>query len=811
MSSRKWKFALCQHPMNLLIEHDSVCAERTPPWGARNIWDYISRMRRNVEILERYPRFRISYDISAKELKDLAQKAPSLVKKIKELLKQGRLTVINGTYSQPHLQVLGSESCLHQFQCGRKIIEDILDHKVTCYGMQEAGLNEQVPQILASLEYKSATVSLFPYAIAFLTEHELINYRERLSCLQGEESTLWQGLDGTVIPFYLLDDVDGCEDKDLTFEVQKDLFQGPIIKATFPDMIEVDEEWIEKNTKNAEFVLLDEAIKKRIEERPPKSKARIFNYWSYVEGVDGELLGKVNRKAVMAVLQAQSMGALTFLLTGKSVPDFHPIWEKILTAQHHDAYWVGGPELRKKSIYWLYEVEDECKKISLSCAENLASKIDTSFATEGKSLLVCNTYPKQRKDIVKTNLQFAKGEARGVQIKTFNGKDVPCQLLNTRRFEDGSLHTAELFFISNLPGWGYAAYALQSATSSGEKEDQVEEYVFQNEYYKASIRADGTFNSLYLKEAESELIDTSKYQGNEIKAQFPSGDWISTSGMCRKMRVSEGPVASVLTCLGDIADIRVIMHILLYKGFPRIDFNVCFQFQDTYLGNYWNDESKLNVYWPLSFQGDIYHDIAFGAVKGKENRPLFAIRWIDISDNKKGLAYFNRGTVKHWVRNSTIANILAWGTSGDEFGNRIMGETHWKKPMDLSLKGKQVYGYSIYPHLNTWKQASVPEAAQSFNQPLISFELFRRKGGDLPPQASFLKLSNPGLIPTSIGVREKKIVLRVYETNGKTIPLNMNIKEEKLKYEELLSLSGEKLEQIGPFQIAEVKLLVQQE
>jgi hypothetical protein len=94
---------------------------------------------------------------------------------------------------------------------------------------------------------------------------------------------------------------------------------------------------------------------------------------------------------------------------------------------------------------------------------------------------------------------------------------------------------------------------------------------------------------------------------------------------------------------------------------------------------------------------------------------------------------------------------------------------------------------------------------------LISFELFRRKGGDLPPQASFLKLSNPGLIPTSIGVRKKKIVLRVYETNGKTIPLNMNIKEEKLKYEELLSLSGEKLEQIGPFQIAEVKLLVQQE
>ncbi len=278
--------------------------------------------------------------------------------------------------------------------------------------------------------------------------------------------------------------------------------------------------------------------------------------------------------------------------------------------------------------------------------------------------------------------------------------------------------------------------------------------------------------------------------------------------MCRKMRVTEGPVASVLTCLGDIADIQVIMQILLYKGFPRIDFNACFQFQDTCLGDYWNDESKLNVYWPLSFQGDIYHDIAFGVVKGKDNRPLFAIRWIDISDNKKGLAYFNRGTVKHWVRNSTIANVLAWGASGDEFGNRIMGETHWKKPMDLSLKENQVYEYSIYPHLGTWKQASVPETAHSFNEPLVSFEVPQGEG-DLPSKANFLTLSEPALIPTSVEIKEKNILFRFYETNGKQT--SFSIEKNKLQLRKLHSLSGTKLEQIGPFQIAEAEFFLEQE
>ena len=34
MSKPRWKYAIGQHPMWLIIAEDTVCAERTPPWGS---------------------------------------------------------------------------------------------------------------------------------------------------------------------------------------------------------------------------------------------------------------------------------------------------------------------------------------------------------------------------------------------------------------------------------------------------------------------------------------------------------------------------------------------------------------------------------------------------------------------------------------------------------------------------------------------------------------------------------------------------------------------------------------------------------
>ena len=115
----KWKLALAQHPMYLLIREDTQCAERTPPWGAPDIESYIDRVRRNLGALDRYPRLRLGYEWSGTELELLGRDAPDVLGQMREYAREGRVQFYNGTYAQPHLQILSPEANLRQFEYGR--------------------------------------------------------------------------------------------------------------------------------------------------------------------------------------------------------------------------------------------------------------------------------------------------------------------------------------------------------------------------------------------------------------------------------------------------------------------------------------------------------------------------------------------------------------------------------------------------------------------------------------------------------------------------------------------------------------------
>ena len=104
----KWKLALAQHPMYMLIREDTQCAERTPPWGAPTIEAYIERVSQNLDALENYPRLKLGYEWSAVELELLANDLPVVFQKLRRYAAEGRVCFYNGTYAQPHLQTLSA-------------------------------------------------------------------------------------------------------------------------------------------------------------------------------------------------------------------------------------------------------------------------------------------------------------------------------------------------------------------------------------------------------------------------------------------------------------------------------------------------------------------------------------------------------------------------------------------------------------------------------------------------------------------------------------------------------------------------------
>jgi len=776
----EWKNVLCQHPMYLLIDRDRgkpIVGERIPPWGAPNAKEYVKRIKRNLKSLEKFPDLKINYQFSGVEMEDMARNFPEVIEEIRKWVKKGKVGFIGGTYSQPHLHVFGSESNVRQFEYGLEVFKKIFGYRIIVYARQETGLHQQLPQILNAFGYKFAVVPAFYWALRFVDGSpfpEIIGNSDFQSFVQGEEFTYWQGLDKSNIPLYLKSSSTHTEEDE-----QRDLFHSPILCIDFPDMQEVSENWYQEKRKMGSFYLIDEALKEREGKYPPTSRAKLYAYWSYIEGVWAEALLRKNKKAEVKAIQAEAMVAMARLAEEQMEAEekIDKIWKHILTSQHHDVYWIETTDLKKRALNWLDEAIRISGEIIEQAESKIVKKIDTGKEKE-KALIVFNTLPRERKGIIKVKTEG--------NIKIVNGKN---KELSAQRIED------EINLIDTLPAFGYKVYKLRKEENGSLiniKKVDLEDLGFENQYYKAKIKKDGLFESIIEKGSGQELLDTKAYLGGEIRGYIRNRK-VSTRNRGRITKIEEGEIGKLIKIDGSLEDIKYKERITLYNDLPIIDVNIDFSFKGDEVGTFWIDESKLNIYWPTQ-GGKISYDIPFGIEEGKEERPLFAINWLDISTDKCGLTYINKGTPKHWVRNGVIANVIAWG--GNKFSNRH--HLGWLKQTqyDLKLYGSHTISYSLYPHKNGWKQAKVTEIVQNLlSPPLVCLENPHK--GVLQREKSFFTLLPDSLVVTSIQSSEGRVNCRVYNVGEKTLP---EVKGANLV--KICDLSGKQIDEIEKFQIA---------
>ncbi len=773
----QWKNVLCQHPMYLLIDRDRgkpVVGERVPPWGAPDAKEYVERVKRNLESLEKFPDLRINYQFSGVEIEDMTRDFPEVIEEMRKWVRKGRLGFIGGTYSQPHLHVFESESNIRQFQYGLEVFKRLFNYEIISYARQETGLHQQLPQILNAFGYKFAVVPAFYWTLHF-TENscfpEIIGNADFQSFVQGEEFTYWQGLDKSKIPLYLKSSSTHMEEDE-----QRDLFHSPSLCIYFPDMQEMDKNWYQERKKKGSFYLIDEALKGQIEKYPPTSKANLYAYWSYIEGVWAEALSRKNKEAEIKGVQAEAMEAMA-LLSGEKVKGIKEkidkIWKNILTSQHHDVYWIETTDLKKKALSWLNEAIKDSEEIIKEAQTKIVKKIDTGKG-KGKVLAVFNTLPIERKGIIRVKTE------NHLKIVNDENKELPTQRMGNK-----------INFIDILPAFGYKVYKIGKAENIINKRN-LEDLEFENQYYKAKIRKDGLFESLIEKDSRQELLDINTYLGGEIRAQIENKE-VSTRDRGRITKIEEEKIGKLIEIEGLLEDIKYKEIITLYNDLPTIDVSINFSFKGNEVGTFWIDESKLNIYWPTQ-GGKISYDIPFGVEEGKEERPLFAINWLDISTDKCGLSYINKGTPKHWIRNGVMANVIAWG--GNKFTNRQ--HLGWSKrtQYDLKLYGSYSISYSLYPHKNGWRKARVANVAQDLSFPLLRYQESNHKG-ILEKKRSFFRLFPDTLVMTSIQSSKDRVNCRVYNIGEKTSP-----RVEGAKLIRISDLSGKQIDGIERFQIA---------
>ncbi len=808
-----WKLALAQHPMYLLIKEDTECAERTPPWGAPDIERYIDRLRQNIATLRKYPQVKIGYEWSGLELEQLKQDAPDVFSDMLDLVKDGQTTFYNGTYSQPHLQTLSAEANYRQFEWGAQVYRTLCDHQVQVYAHQESSVNEQTPQILKAFGIRYVVMPHFSSTLVMIDGGELV-YHSRFGTMfmHGEEFAGWRGLDGTVLDLYLNEPKHGIPVQDwLDFQEIIGLTHVPPIVVENPDLIDIDDDWVRRRSK-AEFALLDGALDERHKAFPPRFQVRFYTNWSYIEGIRAEELSRNNWKAEGSALRAEALNSLALVLVDREPESTDAIWKKILTTQHHDVYCFCAPELREKSVSWLHEAEAEAAQMAEAAAQAIASQVDTTELS-GQPLVVFNTVPHLQTAVVSAVVDVPN------PVVVCDGVSLPSEAIP---LPSGMW---QVRFIPCLSGFGYSAMQVQSNGEKTSKEICGGDFIFENDSYRAVVQPDGTFASLVLQPSGEELLEGGEHLGNFLTARdstglgsrhegtfdLSAGKRLEPCGLGPELvwqtsgpaQIDRSPLGATFTVFGEIGPrVKASLQAHFYHTLARIDLDWTFRFETASIGHFFNDETKLRAQWPLSYQGQIHHDIAFGVVESRDERPFLPASWVDISDGRKGLAYFHQGTLKHWVTKNILVNLFAWGEDTDAIGNRL-DMLRWPRCFDQRLHGTHTIHSALYPHPGDWRKADVISAARSFGMPPAAY-LTGRHSGKLPARKTVFQLQGAELAATAVKPETMQTVCRFYSVSQKSEPVTFTT--DGLSQVKLTGLDGAVIEKIDPFQIGMIYL-----
>jgi Glycosyl hydrolase family 57 len=746
-----WKLAYTQHSMYMLIDEDRgepTIGERTSPWGAPNASVYVDRIRRNLASLESVPGLLLSYDFPGVDIESIGRDFPDVLEQMRRMHKKGVLNFVNGTYSGAHLHILSSESNWRQFEYGLEVFERLFGTRVKTFAFQETGLSQQLPQILKLFGYEMITApGGFPWAMEIVDgPFEMESSHNGTDFLREEEFVWAEALDNTKLPFYLVEPipVDGDFNGDWNIKraIDLGLVSPPPVWLYCPDMNEVEQKTCDSIAELFDFVLLDRELPRRARQAPPRAKARIFSYWSYAEGVWGEELLRANRAAEQAALVAEAVQAMA-RQAGLSIDrkeELRKIWRTIIKYQCHDIMWIEVTDLRRKGI----EHDNHCATESYTILKELAAKL---VGSEGNSLAIFNGLPTARRALIEIEGDEVPGGGRPFQ--EFEGKALG---------------------LRDLPPGGFCSFPIARGGSTPSNEISLASKIATAHY---TLELSNGLISQITTEYGKVLLESDKYLGGELRAMIHD-QW--QDNRSADSRLFEGEVCYILTRTSYLGDVPVKERYFFFRNENFIRAELEFDFHGNGIGNFWMDETKLNVYYPT--RGDsIYYDIPFGYISGRANRPLFVANWLWCG----GLVYVNWGTVKHWVRNGVIANVLAWG--GNAFDNRIDFD-FWvaRQQYDLRLYGKQKIKYALIP-IGEFDRNKIVHEVNHLTSPA-----FVTKGSGMK---SFYKAENENLAVTAVFEKQSKVWARGYKlpTGGKT----------NYRDFEIFNCPIEDLEQSGPF------------
>jgi alpha-mannosidase len=340
---------------------------------------------------------------------------------------------------------------------------------------------------------------------------------------------------------------------------------------------------------------------------------------------------QAQRAAETALADGERLATLAWLAgAGYPAESLDKAWRLLVFGAHHDA--ITGTESDQVYLDLLggwreaWERGDAARREAAGCLAGLA---DTAAGAGTAALAVFNTLSWARSGLVTGAVEFAAPGPPGISLRDQAGAEVPFLAEGARRHPDGTLAAVTLTFrATDVPALGYRSYWVAPAPGGGTgPAGWVPQpgTVIENECFRleADPARGGTLARVTDRRSGAELL---RPGGNELLVQeeydlhprwgegpwllSPKGPGTGSAQASAKVTAQRCPLGARLVAELALGDLRITQETLLWDGAQTVEFR-------THVDGSIGQDRLLRVRFPAEVPGGLPIYQAATAVVGR--------------------------------------------------------------------------------------------------------------------------------------------------------------------------------------------------